>query len=177
MIALPYEFDSSALWRRIVKIVFTLAGLLLLATVACLASGRFGGATGLAIAFAILCLIVRRVRDFPMGAAGRLNATDVETREVKVLWYSLPVPVGRFSIDRFQSIAVVEHVVMPRATGSGTNTGRVLLVGKAGTPDIAVAFTDIDQAIEIARELGNVLGLKWQRLDAPGSRTIRVTLN
>jgi hypothetical protein len=60
--------------------------------------------------------------------------------------------------------------------GSGTDTGSVQLVGKPGTPDIEVAFCDIDQAMEIAQELANLLRLEYGRLDAPGSRAIRLTV-
>src|SRR5262249_5384005 len=110
MITLPYAFDTTTTWQRIVKIMFAVAGVLLLAIIGGLLSGKFGGAVGLSIAIAILWVVVRRVRGFPMGAAGTLTQSEVETCPVRVLWYSLPVPVGRFSIDRFDSIGVIEYV-------------------------------------------------------------------
>jgi hypothetical protein len=176
VITLPYDFDTSALWVRIVRFVFAITAGLLVAIAGALASGKFGGAIGLALALGILWWIGWRTRGCPLGAAGTLTPTDVEVRPVKVLWYSLTVPVGRFSIDRFQSIAVVERVRMLQPGGSGTDTGSVQLVGKPGTPDIEVAFCDIDQAMEIAQELANLLRLEYGRLDAPGSRAIRLTV-
>jgi len=176
VIVLPYAFDTTAVWQRIVKIVLTIGGVLLLSVVGGLATGKFGGAIGLAIAAAILFWLVRRVRGFPMGAAGTLTETGIATRPVRVWWYSLPVPVGQYPIDRFESIRVVERVIMPQPGNSGRNTGSVQLVGKGGTPDIEVAFQDIDSAIVIAQDLGTLLHLPVARVDAPGTRTARVTL-
>lgn len=177
MITLPYDFDTTARWRTIVKLVFTVVGLVLVAIGGALINGELGGASALALCLAILTWLLRRGRTLPMGAAGRLTARAIETRAVKVLWFALRVPAGRFSIDRFQSIAVVEQIVLPRPGGTGTNTGSVRLVGKSGTPDIEVAYGVIGEALDVARELAGLLGLEWRRQDAPGSRAIHVVLD
>jgi hypothetical protein len=177
VITLPYRFDTSERWQRLVKMLFAFQGFLMLALAGGIASGKFGGTIGIALALGILAWIARRVRNFPMGAAGILTSTDVETRQVKVLWYSLPMPVGKFLLDHFHSIAVVEHVYVSQSGGGARNTGSVRLVGKAGTPDIEVAFDAIDKAIEVARELANLLPLEYHRVDAPESHTVRVTFS
>lgn len=177
VITLPYDFDTTARWRTIVKLVFTVVGLVLVAIGGALINGELGGASALALCLAILTWLLRRGRTLPMGAAGRLTARAIETRAVKVLWFALRVPAGRFSIDRFQSIAVVEQIVLPRPGGTGTNTGSVRLVGKSGTPDIEVAYGVIGEALDVARELAGLLGLEWRRQDAPGSRAIHVVLD
>jgi hypothetical protein len=176
LISLPYAFDTSAIWRRIVRnvLIGAIAGVLLV--VVALASGKVGGAAGLTVALGIAAWIARRASAFPMGAAGVVTDTEVETRPVRVFGYSLSVPVGRFPINQFQRINVVEHVMPLRPGTSGTNTGDVLLVGKPGTPNIQVAFANIDHALEVALELGQLLALDVQRVDAPGSRTVHVSM-
>jgi hypothetical protein len=79
-------------------------------------------------------------------------------------------------MNRFQAINVVEHIIMPRTASIGTNTGRVILVGKPGTPNIQFAAAAIDAAWEIGRELGALINLDVKRVDAPGSHTVRVSL-
>ena len=176
MITLPYPFDTTLIWKRIVKIAFAIAGVLLFCVVSALLSGKFGGAFGLALATTIFFSLARRVRAFPMGAVGTLTETRVETQPVRILWYSLPVPVGTFSIDRFDAVGVVERLFFPKSGGGATTNGSVQLIGKDGTPDIEVAFRDIDSANVIARELSDLLRLPIKRVDPPGTRSIRVTL-
>src|ERR1043166_8664333 len=97
MVSLPYDFDTTQPWQRIVKIVFAGAAVLLASTGLALATSNYAGAAGLGLCLAVGWLVVRRARGFPMGAAGRLTANGVEVRGVRVLWYDLPVPVGHFS--------------------------------------------------------------------------------
>jgi hypothetical protein len=176
VIALPYTFDTTAVWQRIVKFAFAGAGALLLLAVGGLASGKFGAGAGLGVMLIILLWMFSRVRRFPMGATGTLTERQVETHPVRVLWYSLPVPVGVFSIDRFTTVGIVEHVVIPRTGGNVTNTGSVQLLGKMGTPNIEIAVGDIDSALAFASTLGGLLHMPVQRMDAPESRTVRVTI-
>ena len=173
---MPFEFDTTVTWRRIIRIVFVVAGFLLLGILSAVATRKFGAAIGFAIAAAILSWIVRRVGSLPMGAAGTLTAAAVETSPVRVGWYSLPVPVGRFSINRFESIALVERVMMSRPGNSTANTGSVQLVGKSGTPTIEVGFLSIGEAMALAEELGALLLLPVRRRDDLGSTTERIML-
>jgi hypothetical protein len=173
---LSWALQKAAVWQRIVKNVLRAAGVLVLLIVVAVATGKVAGAIALTFVLAIVGYLANRVRGFPIGAIGRLTATEVETYPVHVFRLPLAVPVGRFPMNRFQAINVVEHIIMPRTASIGTNTGRVILVGKPGTPNIQFAAAAIDAAWEIGRELGALINLDVKRVDAPGSHTVRVSL-
>lgn len=174
MMTLPLEFDTTREWRPIVKAVLWFVGAAVVLIAGALAAGKYGGAAGLALALLIVWWIARRVAGgFPLGAAGTLTADAVETRAVRVLWYRLPVPVGRFPVDSFASVSVVEYVILPTYTSGGRNKGVVTLVGKPGTPDIPVVSATIDEAMSAGHELGSLLGLESRHIDAAGSRAER----
>lgn len=174
MATLPLEFDTTAVWQGIVRNVqLGLAGLAAMIPLA-LVFGNVRGAVGLAVILLVAFVLVRRVRGVSMGAVGTLTAKDVTTRPVKVLWYSLPVPAGRFPIDQFQSIAVVEYTPQP---GRVTRfMGSVELAGRPGTPNVRVAYQPIDSAVQFAQELAQLLELPFARVDAPGTRSFRMTV-
>ena len=174
MVTLPLEFDTTATWQRIVRNVqlggAALAALILIALI----TGNAPGAIGLAAVSLVAYWLVRRTRGFPMGAVGTLTAAEVTVRPVKVLWYSLPVPAGRFPIDRFQSVAVVDYGQMARRAGGLLSS--VELTGRPGTPDIRVAYLPEQSAAQFAEDLTSIVKLPYERRNAPGVRSSRVTV-
>jgi hypothetical protein len=178
MLSLPYDFDTARSWEKIIKIFLIVSGIYVAMVLGLLVEARFVAA-GVTFLFGVaLWRMLRAVpRRIGMGARGRLSATDVSTRAVKVWSYSLSVPVGQFPIGGFGEIAVVERVVVTRpTTGSYGDIGSVRLVGRNGTPDVEIIVAAIDAANEFARELSARLKLPLRALAAPGTTIVRVSL-
>src|SRR6185437_13675185 len=99
MVTLPYDFDTTTPWQRIVKIT-------------------------VAICVAILAFMVRLVARFPglsFGARGRLTAAEIETRPVSVYGIPLRVPVGRYAISQFAGVRVVQRIIVIRPSNARSN--------------------------------------------------------
>ena len=107
-----------------------------------------------------------------MGAAGRLTASAVTVHPVRVWGFSLNVPSGEFSLDRFSAVGLAERIVVVRPVSIPRDTGSVQLLGRPGTPNIEVMIDDIDTARGFAEELSATLHLELQSVAVPG-QTIR----
>jgi hypothetical protein len=154
-LTLPLEFDSAATWRTIVRgalIGFAILALLLL--IAAIA-GKLAVAVQLMLAMLVTFVIARRVRGFPMGAAGTISATEVTTYPESVFGIALAVPVGRFPLSAFRSIVVEERMAI-NAT-SVHPYGDVYLVGNGATPRIHVFSGKVDPARAFASELSALM--------------------
>jgi hypothetical protein len=79
---LSWALQKAAVWQRIVKNVLRAAGVLVLLIVVAVATGKVAGAIALTFVLAIVGYLANRVRGFPIGAIGRLTATEVETYPV-----------------------------------------------------------------------------------------------
>jgi len=102
---LPLDFNSAEPWTRIVKIALTIAAVYAIAVVGLFVKGNLlGGAVLLVFGLAFYA-VLRRARRVSMGAAGRLTASAVTVHPVRVWGFSLNVPSGAFSLDRFQPSA------------------------------------------------------------------------
>src|SRR6266705_2308976 len=135
---LPLDFDSAEPWTRIVKIALTIAAVYVIAVVGLFVKGNFlGGAVLLVFGLAFYA-VLRRARRVSMGAAGRLSANAVTVYPVRVWGFSLNVPTGEFSLDRFSAVGLAEHIVVVQSASIPRNTGIVQLVGRHGTPNIQV---------------------------------------
>jgi hypothetical protein len=178
-LAFPYDFDTAGTWRTIVKIAALVVAIFAFMIVGLVIKGEIAASIGV-FAFGVLFWSALRrlgVARIPMGASGRLTASDVVVDGVKLWNYSLNVPVGRFPIGRFEAVAVVEHVVMGRtASTTYDNVGSVQLVGRAGTPNIEVMVAPIDAANAFAKELSAKLALELRSLATPGTKITRIQL-
>src|SRR5436190_12429753 len=108
---LPLDFDSAAPWTRIVKIVLIIAALYAIVVVGLFVKGNFLGGAVLLVFGLAFSAVLRRARGVSMGSAGRLTASSVTVHPVRVWGFSLTVPTGEFSLDRFSAVCLAERIV------------------------------------------------------------------
>jgi hypothetical protein len=101
-----------------------LAGLILIAAIL----GKVAATAQLTLGMVVALVIARRIRGFPMGAAGTISATKVTTHSVGVFGVALAVPMGRYPLSAFQSIVVEDRMVM-HPSGGDPLYAEVYLVG------------------------------------------------
>ncbi|HYN27667.1 MAG TPA: hypothetical protein VES94_05150 [Burkholderiales bacterium] len=166
-LALPYEFDTSDVWRMILKGTFGLTLLIVLLLLYTLVSRQWAAAVPLALSSAILFFVTRVFVRFQTGSAGTLSADRVVIQPNRFLWFSLPGPVGTYTLDRFSAVCVEFSMgpVQPGVQGGPNEV--VWLVGRPGTPDIALARTNDGAGRGIGRELGALLNLPVKVVGAP----------
>ena len=173
---LPLDFNSAEPWTRIVKIAVIIAAVYAIAVVGLFGKGNFlGGAVLLVFGLAFYA-VLRRARRVSMGAAGRLTASAVTVHPVRVWGFSLNVPSGEFSLDRFSAVGLAERIVVVRPASLPRNTGSVQLLGRPGTPNIEVMIDDIDTARGFAEELSATLHLELTSVAVPGQTIRRYTV-
>ena len=95
---------------------------------------------------------------------------------MRVWGFSLNVPSGEFSLDRFSAVGLAERIVVIRSASIPENSGIVQLLGRPGTPNIEVMIDDIDSARAFAEELGATLNLKLESIAVPGQTIRRYTV-
>ncbi len=169
---LPLDFDSAERWTRIVKIAVTIAAVYAIAVVRLFVKGNCLAGGFLLLFGLAFYTVLRRARRMSMGAAGRLTASGVTVHPVRVWGFSLNVPSGEFSLDRFSAVGLAEHIVVVQSMSIPRNTGIVRLLGHPGTPNIEVTTDDIDKARAFAEELSAALNLELTSVAVPG-QTIR----
>lgn len=104
---------------------------------------------------------------FQSGAAGTLRADRVTVRENQLWGITLPGPAGTYSLDRFSAIRVEfrSGPIDPGVQGGPNEV--VWLVGRAGTPNIALARTQRYAGRALGQEFGSLLGLQVEEVGAP----------
>jgi hypothetical protein len=173
---LPLDFDCTDAWQKIVKIGLALAAIFSIVVVGLfLQRNLVGGGFLLLFGLAFYALL-RRANRMSMGAQGRLTRDSVTVHPVHVWGFSLNVPSGEFSLDRFSAVGLAEHIVVDRPVGIPKNTGIVQLVGRPGTPNIEVLIDDIDKARPFADELSAALNLELTSVAVPGQTIRRYTV-
>jgi hypothetical protein len=171
-VVFPYEFDTSDVWRTIIKGVFALntviiAGLLY----SVLISHQWVVVVQLALIEALLLVFARVCVRFQSGSIGTLRADRVVIQPNKLFWFKLPGPEGTYRLDRFSAIRVESS---PGALGTNVPTRPyevVWLSGRPGTPDIVLARTDDHAGEVVGREFGALLGLP---VEETGTKVIRL---
>jgi hypothetical protein len=166
-LALPYEFDTSDVWRMILKGTFALTLLISLALVYTLISRQWAAAVPLALSSAVLFFFARVFFRFQTGSAGVVSADRVVVQPNRLLWFSLPGPVGTYMLDRFSAVRVAFSMgpIQPDVQGGPNEV--VWLAGRPGTPDIAIARTQDGAGRDFGRELGALLDLPVEEVGAP----------
>ena len=173
---LPFDFDSAERWTRIVKLALTIAAVYAIAVVGLFIKGNFLRGTVLLLFGVAFYAVLRPARRVSMGAAGRLTASSVTVHPVRVWGFSLNVPSGEFSLDRFSAVGLAEHIVVVRSASLPRNFGILQLVGRPGTPNIEIMSDDIDTARGFAEELSATLKLELTSVPVPGQTIRRYTL-
>ena len=173
---LPLDFNSAEPWTLIVKIALTIAAVYAIAVVGLFVKGNFLGGVVLLLFGLAFYAVPRRARRVSMGAAGRLTASAVTVHPVRVWGFSLNVPSGEFSLDRFSAVGLAERIVVVRSASLPKNSAIVQLLGRPGTPNIEVMIDDIDTARAFAEVLGATLNLKLESVAVPGQTIRRYTV-
>jgi hypothetical protein len=164
-ITLPYSFDTSKVWRIILKkgIVFLLvffAGI-----VYSLLVRHFGAALQLTLSSALLLWFGHIFFKTYGGSIGTVTENAVIVRPTEVYRLQLPGPSGEFSLKRFGGVRV-ERVSAPILVGipSGGPFQRVYLVGDATTPSIMIARENGDS--QVGQEIARLVSLPCEQVNA-----------
>jgi hypothetical protein len=118
------------------------------------------------LAFTRVCM------KFQQGSAGTLTADRVVIEPNVVLGLPMPGPRGVYTLDEFSAIRIEFRTGPIRPEVQGGPNEVVWLVGKAGTPDIALARTGNEAGRAVGREFGALLNLPVEEVGAP--RVIRL---
>src|SRR5437660_412334 len=112
----------------------------------------------------------------PLATRTTRGASGVTVHPVRVWGFSLNVPSGEFSLDRFSAVGLAERIVVVRPVSIPGDTGSVQLLGRPGTPNIEVMIDDIDTARGFAEELSATLHLELTSVAVPGQTIRRYTV-
>jgi hypothetical protein len=151
----------------ILKGTFGLTLLIALSLLYVLVSRQWVAAVPLALSSGMLLFLTRVFLRFQTGSVGTLCADRVVIQPNRFLWFTLPGPVGTYTLDRFSAVRVNFSMgpVQPDVQGGANEV--VWLVGRPGTPDIALARTNDGAGRGVGRELGAVLNLPVEEVGAP----------
>jgi hypothetical protein len=168
-ITLPYRFDTSNTWRTILKGAFGLNAVLVFGIFYTLLARReWGTSLGLVVCELIVFGFTRVFVRYQEGSAGTLTSDRVMIAPNVLLGIALPGPKGTYTLDRFSAVRVEFR---PGAVSTSANAGGphevVWLVGRPGTPDIALARTEDRAGGAVGRELGALLKLPVEEVGKP----------
>jgi len=168
VITLPYRFDTSSVWRTILKGGFGFNALLvfcILYTV--LISRQWTTAFGLALMELVVFVFTRLFVRFQTGSVGTLSSDCVVVDPNVLLGIPLPGPKGTYTLDRFSAVRVEFRSGPARPDVQGGPNELVWLVGNPGTPDIVPALTQDGAGRALGREFGALLKLPVEEVGAP----------
>jgi hypothetical protein len=166
-ITLPYEFDTYGIWRTILKGAIGMTTIVALSFAYTLLSRQWPAAGALALSGALLVFFTRALIRFQSGAAGTLRADAVVVRPNELWGFTLPGPAGIYPLNRFSGVRIEfrSGPVDPSVQGGPNEV--VWLVGRTGTPNIALARTQRYAGRALGQELGSLLGLPVEEVGAP----------
>lgn len=171
-VVLPYQFDTSDVWRTIIKGVFALNAVIVSGLLySVLISHQWVVVAQLALIEAFLLVFARVCVRFQSGSIGTLNADRVVIQPNKLLWFTLPGPEGTYRLDRFAAIRVQSSAGRLGTTVPTRPYEVVWLSGRPGTPDIVLARTENGAGEGIGREFGALLRLP---VEQTGTKVIRL---
>ena len=167
-VTLPYRFDTSTVWRTILKGAFGLNALLVVGVLySLLASRPWTTILALVVNEIVVLGFTRVFVRFQTGSAGTLAADRVVIEPNRLFGIALPGPQGSYPLDRFSSVRV-EFRSGPIEPGvQGGPHELVWLVGKPGTPDVLLARTDDRAGGALGREFGALLQLPMEETGLP----------
>jgi len=166
-LTLPHEFDTTGVWRTILTGAFGLTVVVILLLLYALASRQWAAAIPLALSSAMLLFFSRLFFRFQTGSAGTLTAERIAVRPNKLLWLSLPGPSGTYALDRFSAVRVEFRSGPVRPGVQGGPNEVVWLVGKPGTPDIALARAQDGAGRSVGQDLAMLLNLPVEEAGVP----------
>ena len=166
-LTLPYRFDTSNVWHTILKGAFGLNAILIVGVIFAAFARPLPVTIALAFAELLVFGFTLRFVRYQEGSIGTLTRDRVELEPNAVLGIALPGPKGSFAIDRFQGVRVEfrSGPIQPGAQGGPNEV--IWLVGRPGTPNIALARTDDGAGREAGRQLAALLALPVEETGAP----------
>jgi len=167
-VALPYEFDTSSVWHTILKGAFALNALLIVSILYSLVSRPWTTVIGLLLIELLVVVFTRVFVRFQEGSVGVLTSDRVVVEPNVLLGIALPGPKGSYELDRFSAVRVEfrSGPIGSDVQGGGPNEV-VWLVGRPGTPDIALALTADRAGRAVGQEFGALLKLPVEEVGAP----------
>jgi hypothetical protein len=171
-ITLPYRFDTSNVWHTILKGALGLNAVLLLGVIFAAVRRPWPVTLGLVITELMVLGFTRVFFKYQEGSIGTLSRDRIDIESNAVLGLSLPGPRGGYALNRFSAIRVEfrSGPIQPDVQGGPNEV--VWLVGKAGTPNVALARTQRGDGRAVGRQLGALLELAVEEVGAP--REIRL---
>jgi hypothetical protein len=168
-IALPYQFDTSNVWRTILKGAFGLNAVLVFGIFYTLLVRRgWGTSLGLALCELVVFGFTRLFVRYQEGSAGTLTSDRVVIAPNVLLGIALPGPKGTYALDRFSAVRVeFRSGAVSTSPNAGGPHEVVWLAGRPGTPDIALALTENGAGGALGREFGALLKLPVEEVGAP----------
>ena len=171
-ITLPYEFDTSRVFRLLLKGMVGLEVIIVVPGIVYSLLFSHNNAAALALAFtgAVILFFGVRIFKFQAGSIGTITAHEIVVKPSKIYGLRLPGPSGRFSLDQFNAVRVEMMSGSPDPDVRGGPHERIYLVGKDGTPDILIARTnrnDDDYGISAGQQFGRLLNLPCEERHMP----------
>ena len=166
-IAMPYRFDTSAVWRTILTGAFGLNALLIICVAFCAIARPWPTTAALAGTELFVLVFTRLLIKHQEGSVGTLSPDRVDVEPNVLFGLSLPGPSGSYSLDRFSAIRVEfrSGPIQPGVQGGPNEV--IWLVGRNGTPDVALARTDEGAGRIVGKQFGAALGLPVEEVGAP----------
>jgi len=166
-VKLPYRFDTSDVWRTILKGAFALNAVLVVGLVSTLLVRDWTRVAAVTVLELVVLGFTRVFVRYQQGSVGTLTAERVVIEPNVLFGITLPGPRGTYELDRFAAVRVEFR---PGPIDPGVQGGPhevVWLVGRPGTPDVVLALTDDGAGRGIGQELGALLKLPVEEVGAP----------
>ena len=162
-IRLPYDFDTVAVWRTILKGMFGLQLVIVPGILySIFVSKDLVAATGLLAIGVVWAGFTRIFVKNLDGCTGTLDADEIVVKPGDLYGFRLPGPQGRFPLHQFSGVLVKESLGPIQPGVQGGPHEKIYLIGKDGTPDILIARTERRTGAALGREFGTLLGLRCE---------------
>jgi hypothetical protein len=162
-ITLPYEFDTMALPRNILKGFVAGSALMMLLALAMLIKYGLLAAAPFPLAAVFLAWVARKfLISFAGRARGRIAQDAVVVEPSALGRIRLPSPAGRYPLDRFKSVRVT--YLGPGRNSSGYLFAQIDLIGREGTADVCVTFERDTIAKALAPEIATAVKLPLEQV-------------
>jgi len=167
-ITLPYRFDTSSVWHTILKGAFGLNAILMLGFLYSLIARPWTTALAVGVLEVVVLGFTRVFVRFQEGSVGVLSSDRVVVEPNLLLGVTLPGPSGTYPLDRFSAVRVEFRSGNIQADTRSTGPCELVwLVGRPGTPDVALARTQDRAGRAVGQEFGALLGLPVEEVGAP----------
>lgn len=160
-ITLPYSFDTSLAGKTVFKVMVGVQFLIAVASLKFLfITPHFLELVGVLIITALVTKFGLLIFKKMNGASGTVSRNGVNIKPTVMFGMKSDSPEGHFPLSRFRGIKVEYGFFTGLKNGPiASPHERVYLLGKEGTPDIRIAFTQNKAGFMLAKELSELLEL------------------